>query len=112
MKTRADAAAELDAIDLDALDRALEIARVQGTDRPEQIDVMMQDRDWLDVARFASGCAQGRSLNLKPWESAPIWGAEVGDAPEDNLLRRMLAAGLSQFEPDPIGALGRGGKRK
>ena len=54
-------------------------------------------------------------MNLTPWESAPVdaetlcWehGRQVvkRDAKAGALLDRMLAAGLSQFEPDPPAAL-------
>jgi hypothetical protein len=70
----------------------------------------------MAVALFAAYGAQGDALHLKSWQPPPCW-VEIGDgeiapvlgrrAAAEELLRRMLAAGLSRYEPDPIGALAR-----
>ena len=53
-------------------------------------------------------------LNLKPWQPPPCWQgderpvddfATAGRVAAWELRRRLLAAGLSAFEPDPVGAL-------
>jgi hypothetical protein len=55
---------------------------------------------------------------LKPWEFPPIWiddiSATLKEPPESKdrhraakLLQRLLAAGLSRYEPDPLAALER-----
>jgi hypothetical protein len=69
---------------------------------------------WLEVAEFAAYRCQVRALALKPWQSPPCW---LGDnRPADDgdgrglvdaweLRRRLVASGLSMYEPDPPGAL-------
>jgi hypothetical protein len=99
-RTRDQAARDLDPVDLSALDRALEITRSESQGRSEQIDSMLEDRDWLAVAAFAAYCAQTVALNLAPWESPPKNADADGDRPQDKLLKRMLDEGLSQWEPD------------
>jgi hypothetical protein len=77
----------------------------QGPDaRGDQIDRMLEDRDWFEVARFAAAYCQCRALNLKPWELPPVW-VGVGEDPEaEKLWKRMRRAGVSKYHPDPIGA--------
>ena len=53
---------------------------------------------------------QGDALRLKLWQSPPCHLSEDGkvqdcDIEGQILLRRMVAAGLSIYEPDPIAAL-------
>ena len=102
-------------IDRDALERALVACRAVSAARAKQLDSKLHDEPWEEVAQFASSCAQGRALDLMPWQSPPCranLGAlsePFGDpraAPESaELLRRLLDAGLSRFEPDPLGAI-------
>jgi hypothetical protein len=91
-------------IDRDALKLSMEMAR-QGADaRGEQLDRMLEDREWFEVARFASAHCQRRALNLKPWESPPVW-VGVGDDPHaEALWKRMRACGVSRYHPDPVRA--------
>jgi hypothetical protein len=76
---------------------------------------MLGDGNWHAVAEFASCSAQREALRLKPWQLAPCE-VDIGDADEPGyqhrgtaqaaeLLRQLLAAGLSRWEPDPLGAL-------
>jgi hypothetical protein len=108
-----DQASALDAVDRDALERCMDMAR-RDPSRARQMDSMLTDQAWLEVATFASYVVQGQNLRLKPWESPPMCGGptpgRTGPAAESDikagqLLDRMLAAGLSQYEPDPIAAL-------
>ena len=51
-----------------------------------------------------------RALKLYPWQQPPCDADEDGDDGEINgdgvkLLRKMLAAGLTRYEPDPLAAL-------
>jgi hypothetical protein len=90
--------------DREALDRAYDLARKYPV-RAEQLATMVR-YDGLEYAkRFAAYDVQTTSLGLKPWESPPCHGDPDGNGTEDKLLRRMLAAGLSKWEPDPLGAL-------
>jgi hypothetical protein len=92
--------------DRDALTRAMEMAR-RDPDRAEQLDAMVAESGWQEAAEFSAYCMQGRALRLKPWESPPLCFAEndEGDEPGRVLLRKMLDAGLSRYEPDPLTAL-------
>ncbi|RVD72934.1 MAG: hypothetical protein E5V62_02970 [Mesorhizobium sp.] len=87
--------------------------------RKEQLDWKVENDGWLDAAVFASYICQGDALRLKPWELPPLYGGPLpGDTglvrssglQAKRLLERMLAAGLSRYEPDPVGALRRLGK--
>ena len=54
------------------------------------------------------------ALSLKPWQSPPIHIEEDANEPDNaerepdtaarKLLRRMLAAGVSRYDPDPLKA--------
>ena len=92
--------------------------RAAKTGRREQLDWMLNGeqpflppRPWLEVASFAAYSVQGDALRLKLWQSPPchlsIEDGKVRDCDIEGqiLLRRMVAAGLSTFEPDPIAAL-------
>jgi hypothetical protein len=70
---------------------------------------------WSEIGRHAASTCQCESLGLKPWQMVPC-DAEPGeiDAPgfehrrtgaASALVGRLLAAGLSRYEPDPLGAL-------
>jgi hypothetical protein len=99
-----------------ALEAAIAMARGESAGRAQQIDSMLTTRTWQEVAEFAAYCCQTESLDLKPWEWPPIWITDIEDAlsqPEDArrirsaalLLQTMLRAGLSKWEPNPLGAL-------
>jgi hypothetical protein len=101
--------------DRDALTRALVIAR-QDPMRAEQLDRKLANGEsWDEVATFAALCVQSNALHLKPWQCPPCdsnneidpsEGVLYGNRPDEvALLQRMLAAGLSRFEPDPMKAL-------
>lgn len=108
----------LEPIDREALERAVEVASGDRL-RKEQLDWKVENDGWLDAAVFASYICQGDALRLKPWELPPLYGGPLpGDTglvrssglQAKRLLERMLAAGLSRYEPDPVGALRRLGK--
>jgi hypothetical protein len=96
--------------DLDALRRAMEIAR-QDPDTAEQLDAKLRDETWFDVAKFAAYSVQIDSLGLGCHQLPPC--AVSLDEPRTEhtaapqaMLRRMLDRGVSPFEPDPIRAMG------
>jgi hypothetical protein len=61
----------------------------------------LRNEPWADVGRFAAFSRQITSLGLRPWESTVVY----ADTPEAHaLLRRLKAAGLSRYEPDPVAA--------
>ena len=111
---------DLDAVDREALERCMEIAR-RDPSRAEQLDSKLQDEEWAEVAEFACYGCQLHALNLKPWQSPPVHIDEDADEPDNSdresnsaarkFLRQMLAAGVSRYDPDPLTALA-GAKRR
>jgi hypothetical protein len=103
-------ASGLSKIDRDALARAL--AKAKADDDlllRDQIARMLVDRDVYDVASFAAYHYQVHVLGLRPWQSPPCYGdvapGHDGHADAAVLLKRLLDAGLSRWEPDPLAAL-------
>ena len=107
--------APLSPVDRDALERAVEIARRL---RPDLIDDWLAEQPWLEAAVDAARLCQENALALKPWQCWPPCAVAPNDtdAPglahrgirtSARLLRRMLAANVSRFEPDPLNALAR-----
>lgn len=107
----------MNSVDQDALERAIVACRAQDAGRRRQVDLMLADQPWEEVATFCAFSAQIEALGLLPWQSPPIY-ACLGDLdqPYDDtraaresaeLLRRLLDNGLSKFEPDPITAIAR-----
>jgi hypothetical protein len=102
---------EYDETDMEALRRAMEIA-MRDPDRKQQLESMVNGDGYPgakpqprnEVAQFAALCVQSDTLNLKLWETPPCHASER-DAAAMKLLDRMLDAGISQWEPDPLGAL-------
>jgi hypothetical protein len=92
--------------DYDALERAIWIAR---REQRLDFDARLLEQDWTEVAEFASTVCQRAALHLKPWQSPPCDCDENDPAERDKngqaLLRRMLAAGISRYEPNPLEAL-------
>jgi hypothetical protein len=97
--------------DREAGRRAIAQCRAESPRRAEQIDNMLRERPFEAVARFAASCCQDITLKLPPWGCPPInAGDEVtnhygGRLEEVALRKRMRRAGVSFFEPDPLGAL-------
>ena len=105
---------ELTTADLDALRRAFETARAESDEEREHLDSIEAREGWESAAQSASYHLQCRNLRLKVWEAPPmhVHGDEIGQnygtkAKEVKLKRRMLALGISIFEPDPISAIER-----
>jgi hypothetical protein len=107
----------LSAVDRDALKRAIEIAKAESPGRAAQITDKLKTESWRAVAEFAAYVAQHVSLKTRPWEFAPVDVDEDDPIPDGDdvhrrgraikLLRRLLKAGLSPYEPSPIEALAR-----
>jgi hypothetical protein len=111
-------------VDQEALERAVKICL---TLKPVPDRLQMENKlaavasdeaEWWDVATFAAYSCQMDALRLKPWQKPPCWiddveGTLAGGNKDDIhgcyaaavLLKRLLAAGLSMYEPDPLGAL-------
>ena len=108
---------KLHPVDRSALERAIEIAKGESPGRARQIADKLKHESWNAVGMFAASCCQDRALQTRPWELAPVSVDEDDPIPDGDdhrrtgraikLLRRLLAAGLSRYEPDPIAALER-----
>jgi hypothetical protein len=77
-------------------------------------------KPWESVAEFAAYCVQSRSLDLMPWQRAPLFyanqldialrepfGDTRGTREAAELLKKLLTLGLSRFEPFPLQAIER-----
>jgi hypothetical protein len=91
-----------DQVDRDALTRAMEIAS-RDPARREQLEAKIVEDGWREAAEFAAAHCQRIALALKPWQEPPA--CTYDDADASRLLDRMLARGISQWEPDPAKAL-------
>jgi hypothetical protein len=105
--------ATISEVDREALDRALRVVnRIAPAIIVEAVASLLENSSWFDAARYAAFHCQYQSLDLRPWQECPC---DVTDPdtiePDDPyaqmLLRRLLAAGLSRFEPEPEVALAR-----
>jgi hypothetical protein len=75
--------------------------------RIEQVQSMFADRPWIEVALFCCYVQQINSLALKPWETPPM-DVDLDSDKEEHatiLTRRLIDAGLSIYEADPLMAL-------
>jgi hypothetical protein len=93
-------------VDQDALERAMKMCAAESPGRAHQLREKLKDESWFDVARFAAYCVQGDTLNLDLSEHPPCVVGVDEAGPAGDLLRRMLKAGVSRWEPDPLQALG------
>jgi hypothetical protein len=104
----------LNQADREALGRALKMARAESKQERERFDEMLSREGWREAAHAAAYACQCRTLKLRPWQAPPtdvhsdvvMNPPSYGHRPEEIALRRrMLALGLSLYEPDPICAL-------
>jgi hypothetical protein len=103
-------------IDRDAFERAIAQMRSDSADSRELIDAISAKPGFEQAGETAAYHCQCKALRLKPWQSPPMYAAPRLDGPDDGsagwkvaeqLAHRLLAAGLSRYEPDPLGALER-----
>jgi hypothetical protein len=91
-------------IDREALQRSLKLLR----NEPEyaaQIAEKLKAEGWESAAEFAAYNLQIDNLDLKPWMDPPCYAEIRPDAEALAILVKLLGAGLSRFEADPIAAL-------
>jgi hypothetical protein len=111
---------ELDALDRAALERAIAMTLAEDDQASvEQVKDMLANpgRTWWETATFCAYHQQGRNLRIKPWEYTPCWiepdeidaivarGQDRQKYGAAKLLKRMLACGLSEFDPTPLESL-------
>ena len=117
--------ANLTELDGAALHRALAACHFESPARSMQLVAKLQDGEsWTEVAIFGSICVQSEKLKCMPWQwpccvmvdldgalrepyGEPHARREVGE-----ILKRLLDAGLSRFEPDPMGAIAKAEQRR
>jgi hypothetical protein len=92
----------LSPIDEDALRRCLELYLADRKRGPVIQARLDGGEPWRSVARFCSYSIQRNRLSLKPWQASPC---HPYDADGLALYERLIAAGLSRFENDPVRAL-------
>jgi hypothetical protein len=93
-----------DDIDIDAFRRSVAMVKREGPAGREMVETMLTTTHWVEVAEFCSHRCQMKRLGLAPWQQPPCTCGE-DDADAGVLLGRMLEAGISQWEPDPLAAL-------
>jgi hypothetical protein len=109
----------LNRIDREALERAYAMDPDRNPASDEPIDRRLDPERWFLAAHSAAYACQCAALRPKPWQPVPAseyvsvtdddsdYGPVMGRAAAAELLRRLLAAGLSRYEPDPVNALAR-----
>src|SRR5262245_44236046 len=102
-------------VDQEALERCMQRAMLERG-RKAQLESKLKDGSWHEVAEFACYGVQWENLALKLWQHPPCWANEHDPHPPDkaaqHLLRQLLRAGLSRYEPDPMAALAAAKKRR
>jgi hypothetical protein len=110
----AEQAVRLRRVDREALERAIALRLAAGGNAALQMQRKLKDDAWIEAALFAAYAMQDDTLRLKSWQPAPCWMGDerpVDDFPLAGRVaawevrRRLIASGLSAYEPDPIGAL-------
>lgn len=104
-------------VDRDAFTRAIEtmLRSPEAIYRNDFKRRLSTKEPWEKIGHHAASVCQCRALGLAPWQTAPhqaepnqvdVPGFEYrGTAVASALLGKLLAAGLSRFEPDPVAAL-------
>jgi hypothetical protein len=116
MTPRPKTKAGLSPTDRKALELAIQLDLTRGNAATrQQVEAKLKDEPWLEVAMFCAYGQQCINLKLEPWQPPPCW-AEIDDDDGNDgpimgrraaaeLLRRMLALGISRFHPNPLAAL-------
>ena len=101
--------------DKDALRRALVAARALDAQTAQAVETNLKTSTWQEAAEYAAYHCQMRVLKLRPWQTPPMIshdeidpeGRYGGTEQEVGLRQKMLALGVSIFEPDPLAAIER-----
>jgi hypothetical protein len=101
--------------DRKALQLAVERCCAESPGRRDQITAKLQEEPWEDVAEFCAYSCQVDALHLKPWQWPPCWITDPDNLEADGsldakdgrrnaaeLLRKMLRAGVSRYECEPL----------
>ena len=106
---------ELTDEDSRALDRAVDLACLDATEKAK-IEARFEAGDaWRDVAVDCARHLQRKNLALRPWENVPMHG-DIDQPRRDQhayeLLQRLSSLGLSRYEPQPLAAIERATARQ
>jgi hypothetical protein len=102
-------------LDRDALARCIPIARRIEPIISRAIDTILARDGWEEAAAYACFYCQVMSLGLMPFETPPAqmnlaaglnlpFNSKNREREGAELLKRMIAAGVSRYEPDPVRA--------
>jgi hypothetical protein len=113
--------------DVDAWERCTEIVRRRSPADAERINRTLAKEGLAKAGHDAAYRCQYDALKLRPWDMTPSCinpceiDAMIARGPNDPtphsdynaavLLRKMLAAGISRWEPDPMVALAQAKKK-
>jgi hypothetical protein len=103
-------------VDERALQSAVALARRESAECDRQVAAMLESRTWQEVAEFCSYCCQSQHLHLQPWQDPPCvidlasalrepMGDQRALREGGELLKQMLALGISKYHPSPLDAL-------
>jgi hypothetical protein len=99
------------------LTRSFELGCRESAAYREHLEHIEAQSGWRFAAESASYHFQIRTLKLRPWQPPPSWVRDIEgtlEAGDDDiggwyraaqLAQRLLAVGLSLYEPDPVSAL-------
>jgi hypothetical protein len=117
----------MDAIDRDALERAFTTARKDPRQLKWTEERFAAGQDWESIAGSCASHCQFAVLHLLPWQLPPLayhnandpegalrkpYGDPRGAREAVEILQKLLALGLSRFEPDPLRAIAEADQRR
>lgn len=117
---------DLDPLDADAIDLAIQIVLDENGDDASTARATLTEGDWWMGGNQAVYVLQCEHLHLEPWLSPPCWidedeiDAIIARGPRLNnfeyggarLLKKMIAANVSKFHPAPLDAIAAADRRK
>jgi hypothetical protein len=101
-------------LDKDAFERAIAMMRSEADGRELLDAISARQKTFAETGETAAYYCQCRNLKLKSHQPPPMYAAANAVGGDDGssgwfqaeqLLRRLLDAQLSRFEPDPVRAL-------
>ena len=116
---------DLSPLDREALERAIALKRARSREDRREVEGQLKVNPWLTVAMDACYDAQMLLVRPKLWCPIPMDldrneieatiakgdDGKNGGYAAAKLLRRMLRAGLSQYEPEPLRRLAEAKRR-
>jgi hypothetical protein len=110
---------ELSPIDIDAINRAIELQLKREPAQVEQVKFKLAHNDRLEVGCFCAASLQRQDLELPPWEVPPCSldpdrvnqiidaGVTARDYTSAVILRQLVQLGLSGYDPTPRASIER-----